>query len=222
MLGVRTAAGGWDCRRAAGRRGTGDLAAEAGVFLAEPCALFQELVPFGVGGWQAAEQQVAGGALAGRDGRGGRPAGGVAEPPDLLADVVLGIQPGAGHSGMLGDAAKVTRVPAWSSSRIARIALARVSSRRRRAAAIIGAVLSGRIGCRLAGFVRVPLQGRDDLLEAAGGLTVHLRHPGLAVHLGRGDDLQRLLVLCLVLGQEFGGGDEHRAGQAPRWRARTF
>jgi hypothetical protein len=42
------------------------------------------------------------------------------------------------------------------------------------------------------------------------------------VHLGRGDDLQRLLVLCLVLGQEFGGGDEHRAGQAPRWRARTF
>jgi hypothetical protein len=37
---------------------------------------------------------------------------------------------------------------------------------------------------------------------------------GLAAGLGRGGDLQQLLVLLAMLGQELGGGDEHRAGQA--------
>ncbi len=49
--------------------GTGELAAEPGVFLAEPRALFQEAVPFGAGGFQAPQQGGAGGTLAGRDRR---------------------------------------------------------------------------------------------------------------------------------------------------------
>ena len=58
------------------------------------------------------------------------------------------------------------------------------------------------------------IEGADDLLKVAGDLAVHLHHAGLAPGLGCGDDLQGLLVLLPVLGQEFGGGDEHRAGQA--------
>jgi hypothetical protein len=79
---------------------------------------------------------------------------------------------------------------------------------------MIGAVLSGRIG---GGFLRVAaaLKGGDDLFEVAGDLLVHLCHPLLAAGLGGGDDLQGLLVLGPVLGQELGGGDEQRAGQAP-------
>src|SRR5271166_7042235 len=109
--------------------------------------------------------------------------------------------------------AKVTAMPARSSSRIAWIALARASScRRRLAAAMIGAVLSGRIGVFV--LVIVGLQRRDDLFEVAGDLPVHLDHACLAAGFGRGDDLERDAVLGPVLGQELGRGDEERAGQA--------
>src|SRR6266700_7917426 len=109
--------------------------------------------------------------------------------------------------------AKVTAVPARSSSRIAWIALARASSCRRLAAAMIGAVLSGRIGVFV--LVIVGLQRRDDLFEVAGDLPVHLSHPCLAAGFGRGDDLERDAVLGPVLGQELGRGDEERTSQAP-------
>src|SRR6516225_463041 len=98
-------------------------------------------------------------------------------------------------------AAKVTAVPARSSSRIAWIALARVSSCRRLAAAARGAAASGHIGGTVL-RVLVGLEGGDDPLEAAGDLLVHLRHPRLPAGLGRGDDLQGLLMLAAVSGEE--------------------
>src|SRR6266566_7942084 len=120
-------------------------------------------------------------------------------------------------------AAKVTGVPAWSSSRRARMALARVSSWRRRAAPMSGAVLSGRIGCCLWLGAVAALERCDDLSEVAGDLTVHLGQAVLAAGFGGGDDLQDLLTVGAVLGQELGGGDEHRAGQARvRMRAAAY
>src|SRR5260370_16509147 len=95
------------------------------------------------------------------------------------------------------------------------MALARVSSCRCLAAAMIGAVLSGRIGCLLVAGTVAVFEAGDDVAEVGGDLPVHLGHPGLAASLGSGDDLQRLLVLLPVLGQELGSSDEHRAGQAP-------
>src|SRR6266571_8834238 len=79
-------------------------------------------------------------------------------------------------------AAKVIAVPAWSSSCNALIALERVSSPRRRAAAMIPAVLPGAaagvssdgIGGHLLPAVIVALQRDDDLFEIAGDLPVHL------------------------------------------------
>jgi hypothetical protein len=79
---------------------------------------------------------------------------------------------------------------------------------------MIGAVLSGRICGHLGGCFFVVFQGSDDLFEIAGDLLVHLCHPRLTASFGHGDDLQGGGVLSTVLGQELGGGDEERAGQA--------
>src|SRR5712691_24233 len=110
-------------------------------------------------------------------------------------------------------AAKVAGVPARSSSRIAWIALALVSSCRRLAAAMIGPVLSARIGDVLLRVV-AGLQGGDDALQVAGDLLVHLSHPRLPAGFGGGDDLQGLLVLLAVLREELFCGDEQRACEA--------
>src|SRR6266699_2318976 len=110
-------------------------------------------------------------------------------------------------------AVKVTAVPARSSSRIAWIALARVSSCRRLAAAVSGVAASADIGGTVL-RVLAGLKGGDDPLEAAGDLLVHLHHPRLPAVLGRRDDLQGLLMLAAVPGEELGGGDEQWAGQA--------
>ena len=45
-------------------------------------------------------------------------------------------------------------------------------------------------------------------------MLVHLDEAELPAGLGGGHDLQHLLALLVVLGQELGRGDEHRAGQA--------
>ncbi|MGH3423064.1 MAG: hypothetical protein ACRDOD_26100 [Streptosporangiaceae bacterium] len=79
---------------------------------------------------------------------------------------------------------------------------------------MIGAVLSGRICGHLGGSFFLVFQGGDDLFEVGGDLLVHLRHPRLAAGFCDGDDLERGGVLGPVLGQELGGGDEERAGQA--------
>src|SRR5690242_9413866 len=106
-------------------------------------------------------------------------------------------------------------VPAASSSRTARMALLRASSWRRLAAAISCAVLSARIGGpRPVGVCR-GLERGDDLVEVAEHVPVHLGQPLLAAGFGGGEDLDDLLALLVVLGQELRGGDEHRAGQAP-------
>ena len=76
---------------------------EPGVLLAEPCAFFQEAGPFGMCGFQAAQQRGVGGALAGRDRLRAGPGGGVPEARDLGADVGLGVEPGPGHQGRGGD-----------------------------------------------------------------------------------------------------------------------
>src|SRR5450755_3310935 len=76
-------------------------------------------------------------------------------------------------------AVKVTGVPARSSSRIAWMALARVSSCRRLAAMMIGAGSagwSGRMGAGLLG-VGAGLECGDDALQVAGDLLVHLGQP---------------------------------------------
>lgn len=93
------------------------------------------------------------------------------------------------------------------------MALERVYLLRRRAASMMCWLLSARVcgGLRLIG---VGFQRRDDLLQVAQDLPVHLHHSCLAAGLGGGDDLQQLLALFAVLRQELGGGDEHRAGQA--------
>jgi hypothetical protein len=59
----------------------------------------------------------------------------------------------------------------------------------------------------------VVVQRGDDLVEVVGDLTVHLDQPGLAACFGGGDDLQDLVAVLAVLGQELGGGEEHRAGE---------
>src|SRR5690348_1450814 len=105
-------------------------------------------------------------------------------------------------------AVNVTAVPARSSSRRARIALARVSSCRRAAAAASGAGGSGRIdGCLL--FLAAGLERGDDLAEVRGDLLVHLGDAGVPGGFGGGDELQGGMLLGLVLGQELGRGDEH-------------
>jgi hypothetical protein len=60
---------------------------------------------------------------------------------------------------------------------------------------------SGRIG---GAFLRVlvGLEGGDDSLEAVGDLLVHLCHPRLPAGLGRRDDLQGLLMLAAVPGED--------------------
>src|SRR5262249_48861002 len=107
---------------------------------------------------------------------------------------------------------KVMGVPAWSSSRRAWMALARVNSRRLRAAVTI-AVVSGGIG-HLLPLAFVGLKRGNDLFEVVGDLPVHLHHAVLAAGFGCGDDLQGLLSVLSVLRQELDGGEEHRACQA--------
>src|ERR1022692_499378 len=112
-------------------------------------------------------------------------------------------------------AANVTGAPARSSSRSAWIALARVSSCRRAAAVASGAVLL----CT-GGFLRVffvfaaGFEGGDDLFEVDCYLLVHLGDAGVPGGFGGGDELQGGLPLGVVVREELGGGDEHRAGQA--------
>src|SRR5258705_13945843 len=91
------------------------------------------------------------------------------------------------------------------------MALARVSSRRLRAAVTIAALVSRRIGYPLT-FVH--LERSDDLFEVVGDLAVHFNHAGLTAGFGRGDDLQGLLAVLAVLRQELVGGEEHWTGKA--------
>src|SRR5215831_9455997 len=106
--------------------------------------------------------------------------------------------------------AKVTGVPARSSSRRAWMALARVSSCRRAAAA---ARASGRMGICLLPVPAVGFEGGDDLAEIAGDLPVHLGDAGVAAGLGGGDDLQGGPPLGMVLREELGRSDKHRTCQ---------
>ena len=145
--------------------GAGDLPAEPVSFLEQPGPFFQQLAVLGVGGLQAAQQGGVGGALAGGTGAAG----------DRLAAArscwiwsrmsVWEYSQDRDTRALAATAAKVMGVPAWSSSRIARIALARVN------VAPPGGgddrlALSGRIGGSLR-FVVACLQGRDDLFEVA-------------------------------------------------------
>src|SRR6266511_683925 len=108
---------------------------------------------------------------------------------------------------------KVIGSPAAARSRRAWMARCRVAWLRWWAAWMRKRVLSGRIcGLLLAWFFF--LERGDALVEVAGDLPVHLCQARLAAGFGRGGDLQQLLVLLAMLGQELGGGDEHRAGQA--------
>ena len=86
-------------------------------------------------------------------------------------------------------AAKVTATPVWSSSRRERIALARVSSWRCRAALMRRTTLwlSGRIGRDLR--VTVVFEGCDDRFEVVGDVPVHFDEAGLTTRFGGADDL---------------------------------
>src|SRR2546423_6357477 len=99
--------------------------------------------------------------------------------------------------------------PALSIRRSAARARRRVVWERRRAAAMRWWELSARIG-RLRVVSRVVRERGDDAVEVAQDLLVHLDQAGLAAGFGGGDDLQDLLAVGVVLGQECGGGNEHR------------
>ena len=92
------------------------------------------------------------------------------------------------------------------------MALALVSSCRREAASESG---SGRICGFFLPVLAAVFESGDDLVQVAGDLPVHLGDAGLAVRFGRGDDLQGLLPLGVMLREELRRGHEHRAGQAP-------
>ena len=72
--------------------GSGELAAEPGVFLGE-------LLVAPVGGGEPGAQRGVGCPLAGGDRAGRAGTAGAAELPDLVADVGLGIEPGPGDGG---------------------------------------------------------------------------------------------------------------------------
>src|SRR5690349_13510827 len=103
--------------------------------------------------------------------------------------------------------------PALSIRRMAARARRRVAWERRRAAATTWWELSARMG-RLRAGGRVIGESGDDAVQIAQDLLVHLGQPGLPASLGSGDELDDLAAMDVVLGQEFCGGDEHRAGQA--------
>jgi hypothetical protein len=57
-------------------------------------------------------------------------------------------------------------------------------------------------------------EGDDYGVEIAEHGAVHLGQASVAAGFGSGDQLDSLLPLRVVLGQEFGGGDEQRTSQA--------
>jgi hypothetical protein len=59
------------------------------------------------------------------------------------------------------------------------------------------------------------LERADDGDQAGLDGAVHLGDPCLPGLLGLGDQLAGCVELVVVFGQELGGGDEQRAGQAP-------
>src|SRR5580692_5639095 len=90
------------------------------------------------------------------------------------------------------------------------MALALVSSWRRAAASESGSGRTGRCLLPVRSFV---LQGRDDLVQVAGDLPVHLGDAGMACGFGGSYDLQRGLPLGVVLREELRGRHEHRTSQ---------
>ena len=85
---------------------------------------------------------------------------------------------------------------------------------RRRAAATRWRVLSARIVDLLCRLVWLVVERGDDPVEVPQDLLVHFGQAGVAFRVGGGDQLQDLLPVAAVLGQELVGGQEHRAGQA--------
>jgi hypothetical protein len=76
------------------------------------------------------------------------------------------------------------------------------------------AELSARISGVLL-FVRADgLKLGDHAVEVRGDLLVHLGDADVAVVPGGGDQGEGALLLLAQLGQEFGAGDEDRAGEA--------
>ena len=68
------------------------------------------------------------------------------EPANVVAELGLGVEPGAGDAGMSGDLGDGVLIAGFASSRRARRARSRVSALRRRAALTRWWLLSGCIG----------------------------------------------------------------------------
>ena len=109
---------------------------------------------------------------------------------------------------------KVTGWPSASRRRSAVTALRRASLERRRAAAMMWAELSARIGGVLLFVGADGLKLGDHAVEVRGDLLVHLGDAEVAVVPGGGDQGEGALLLLAKLGQELGAGDEDRAGEA--------
>jgi hypothetical protein len=109
---------------------------------------------------------------------------------------------------------KVTRWPSASRRRSAITALRRASPERRRAAAMMWAEFSARISGVLVFVPADALKLGDHAVEVHGDLLVHLGDADVAVVPGGGDQGEGALLLFAQLGQEFGAGDEDRAGEA--------
>lgn len=184
---------------------------------ADPLVFFGEFPIAVVGGFQSAQEGGFGRALPGRHRCARRAVAPCSQLLDLGADVGLGVEPGAGDLAWWATVSKVTGPPVWSSSRSARMALARVNSCRRWAAVIKWAVLSARIGDLLplaSGGVAGVVEAGDDPVEITEDLLVHLGQSLLAAGFGGGDDPQDLAAMLAVLGQKLRCCHKHRASQA--------
>ena len=82
----------------------GALIAEGvGELSAQPLVVLAELTVACLRGLEPAQQGGVGGALSGRDGRCWGSSGDLAEPFDVGAQVRLGVEPGTGDTGVVGD-----------------------------------------------------------------------------------------------------------------------
>ena len=132
---------------------------------------------------------------------------------DLRSQVRLGIEPGSGDASTFRDGLEGDRLTRRVEGAEGLDGLgAGVLAAAPGGVNDVLAVFSSHRGLlRLSGGV---FQTGDDLLKVAEDLAIHLGHACLAAGLGGRDDLQQLLPLLVVLRQELGGGDKHRAGQA--------
>jgi DNA invertase Pin-like site-specific DNA recombinase len=139
-------------------------------------------------------------------------AGCLAEPLDLGAEIGLGVEPGVGNGGVVGNRLEGDRGPGVleATQGLDGLAAGELVPPTCGSSQVGGVVSQHRrcpSDCRGVGC-----QSGDAGVEVVQDLGVHLDEPLLAAD-GR-DDVQDVAAVLAVLGEKLGDGDEHRAGQA--------